>query len=56
MGKGGRERGHWPLGIEEKERDRQTQRKEGWEVGRALLKGNVVNVHRGCSNRLQLRK
>ena len=34
----------------EKERER-----ERWEVGRALLKGNIVNVHRRCSSWLQLR-
>lgn len=59
----GREgKGDWSLGTgtaeekgerdrerdKERDRDRQTE-KERWELGRALLKGNVVNVHRRCS-------
>lgn len=58
MGKAQRERRDRPLGTgiaEEKrerdgETDRQTERKrESWEVGRAFIKGNVVNVYRRCS-------
>ena len=54
-----RERGDWPLGTgvavkkrDKRRRDRQVKTwrmREGWEVGRALLKGNVVNVHRRYS-------
>ena len=58
-GKGEGESGDRPLGIEDKrgrQTDRQTQRRrKGWEVGRALLEGHLVNVHRRCSKWLQLR-
>ena len=45
-------------GRRERKRDRETEReteKESWEVGRALLKGDLVNVCRRCSWLLQLR-
>lgn len=51
----GRETGLWEQEQQkrrgrETERDKERQReKERWELGRALLKGNVVNVHRRCS-------
>ena len=53
MGKGGRGEGRPASGDrsskrEERETDSQRQR-EMWEVGRALLKGKVVNLHMRCS-------
>lgn len=52
MEKGGWERGDQPPRTEvteDKRRERERDRKERWEVGRAPLKGNLVNEHRWCS-------
>lgn len=51
MGKGGKEGGRLTSGdrsSRREERQGETE-KERWEAGRALLKGNVLNVHRRCS-------